>query len=68
MNLNIMRKDTIELLAHQYDVGAYGRACRKELRRRKNIGFWLGPIVSPVKVKEERTPVSTVGQVRIVRK
>ena len=61
-----MRKDTIELLAHQYDVGAYGRACRKELRRRRNIGFWLGPIVSPVKVKEERE--STVGQVRIVRK
>lgn len=61
-----MRKDTIELLAHQYDVGAYGRACRKELRRRQNIGFWLGPIVAPVKIKEERQ--STVGQVRIVRK
>ena len=61
-----MRKDTIELLAHQYDVGAYGRACRKELRRRKNIGFWLGPIVSPVKMKEERE--STVGTVRVVRK
>ena len=67
MNLDIMKMDSKDLIAHQYDVGGFGASVRKELRRREAIGFWKGEFKINDK-KAAKETVSTVGQVRMVRK
>ena len=62
--LEVMNMDNLVLHSREGEQGADGRMIRKELQRRKAIGYWKGEFAK-YEVKEDE-PVSTVGTVRIV--
>ena len=62
--LEVMNMDNLVLHSREGEQGADGRMIRKELQRRKAIGYWKGEFAK-YEVKEDE-PVSTLGTVRIV--
>ena len=63
--LEVMNMDSLALLSREGEQGSEGAMIRKELQRRKSIGYWKGEFAK-YEIKDEE-PVSTVGTVRIVR-
>ena len=61
--LEVMNMDNLVLHSREGEQSADGRMIRKELQRRKAIGYWKGEFAK-YEVKEEVE--STVGTVRIV--
>ena len=62
--LEVMNMDNLVLHSREGEQGADGRMIRKELQRRKSIGYWKGEFAK-YEIKDEE-PVSTLGTVRIV--
>ena len=62
--LQVMNMDNLDLLSREDEQGSSGAMIRKELQRRKSIGYWKGKFAK-YEVKDEE-PVSTLGTVRIV--
>ena len=62
--LEVMNMDNLDLLSREGEQGGEGAMIRKELQRRKAIGYWKGEFAK-YEVKDEE-PVSTLGTVRIV--
>tara|TARA_A200000159_G_C7323629_1_gene339932 strand:+ start:572 stop:772 length:201 start_codon:yes stop_codon:yes gene_type:complete len=62
--LEIMNMDSLALHSREDEQGSSGAMIRKELQRRKAIGYWKGEFAK-YEVKEDE-PVSTLGTVRIV--
>ncbi len=62
--LEVMNMDNLVLHSREGEQSADGRMIRKELQRRKAIGYWKGEFAK-YEVKDEE-PVSTLGTVRIV--
>lgn len=62
--LEVMNMDNLVLYSREDEQSAEGRMIRKELQRRKAIGYWKGEFAK-YEVKDEE-PVSTLGTVRIV--
>ena len=62
--LEIMNMNNLDLLSREDEQGSSGAMIRKELQRRKSIGYWKGKFAK-YEVKDEE-PVSTLGTVRIV--
>jgi hypothetical protein len=62
--LEVMNMDNLVLHSREDEQSADGRMIRKELQRRKAIGYWKGEFAK-YEVKDEE-PVSTLGTVRIV--
>ena len=62
--LEVMNMDNLVLHSREGEQGADGRMIRKELQRRKAIGYWKGEFAK-YEIKDEE-PVSTLGTVRIV--
>tara|TARA_Y100000389_G_C17426716_1_gene499975 strand:+ start:571 stop:771 length:201 start_codon:yes stop_codon:yes gene_type:complete len=62
--LEIMNMNNLDLLSREDEQGSSGAMIRKELQRRKSIGYWKGEFAK-YEVKDEE-PVSTLGTVRIV--
>ena len=62
--LEVMNMGNLVLHSREDEQSADGRMIRKELQRRKAIGYWKGEFAK-YEVKDEE-PVSTLGTVRIV--
>jgi len=56
--------DNLVLHSREGEQGADGRMIRKELQRRKAIGYWKGEFAK-YEIKDEE-PESVVGTVRVV--
>ena len=63
--LQVMNMDNLDLLSREGEQGGEGAMIRKELQRRKSIGYWKGGFAK-YEIKEDE-PVSTVGTVRVVK-
>ena len=62
--LEVMNMDSLVLHSREGEQGADGRMIRKELQRRKAIGYWKGEFAK-YEIKDEE-PESVVGTVRVV--
>jgi len=62
--LEVMNMDNLVLHSREGEQGADGRMIRKELQRRKAIGYWKGEFAK-YEIKDEE-PESVVGTVRVV--
>ena len=62
--LEIMNMDSLALHSREGEQGSSGAMIRKELQRRKAIGYWKGGFAK-YEIKDDE-PVSTVGTVRVV--
>ena len=62
--LEVMNMDNLDLLSREGEQGSSGSMIRKELQRRKAIGYWKGEFAK-YEIKDDE-PVSTVGTVRVV--
>ena len=60
--LEVMNMDNLVLHSREGEQGADGRMIRKELQRRKAIGYWKGEFAK-YEIKDEE-PESVVGTVR----
>ena len=63
--LEVMNMDNLDLLSRKGEQGSDGARIRKELQRRKAIGYWKGGFAK-YEIKDDE-PVSTVGTVRVVK-
>ena len=63
--LEVMNMDNLDLLSREGEQGSSGSMIRKELQRRKAIGYWKGEFAK-YEIKDDE-PVSTVGTVRVVK-
>ncbi len=61
---DVMNMDNLALHSREGEQGAEGRQIRKELQRRKAIGYWKGAFAK-YEIKDEEVE-STLGTVRIV--
>ena len=62
--VEVMNMDNLVLHSREGEQGADGRMIRKELQRRKAIGYWKGEFAK-YEIKDEE-PESVVGTVRVV--
>lgn len=62
--LEIMNMDSLALHSREDEQGSSGAMIRKELQRRKAIGYWKGEFAK-YEIKDEE-PESVVGTVRVV--
>ena len=62
--LEVMNMDNLVLHSREGEQGADGRMIRKELQRRKAVGYWKGEFAK-YEIKDEE-PESVVGTVRVV--
>ena len=62
--LEVMNMDNLVLHSREGEQGADGRMIRKELQRRKAIGYWKGEFAK-YEIKDEE-PESVVGTIRVV--
>ena len=63
--LEIMNMDSLALHSREDEQGSGGAMIRKELQRRKAIGYWKGDFAK-YEINEKDEPESVVGTVRIV--
>ena len=62
--LEIMNMDSLALHSREDEQGSSGAMIRRELQRRKAIGYWKGEFAK-YEIKDEE-PESVVGTVRVV--
>ena len=62
--LEVMNMDNLVLHSREGEQGSSGAMIRKELQRRKAIGYWKGEFAK-YEIKDEE-PESVVGTVRVV--
>lgn len=63
--LEIMNMDSLALHSREDEQGSSGAMIRKELQRRKAIGYWKGDFAK-YEIKDDEVE-SVVGTVRIVK-